>query len=397
MKTERQQPEIVYTWIAWVCLIAGIVAVSIATGFSHSVCDAYALGAARWMGGTALYTESVHGFLYLPHAAMIYAPFEMLPLWLGESLWRVLMMGGFAYGIYAFSKELEKKYVANLFTITSIVAIPMILDSARNGQMTLLLTGLMLLATRDLLRGRLWWVTLWLMLGLALKPLIFVTVMLIAGVYLKSIWRFAIGILVLFFVPMLFASPSYVMEQYAGFIRNSKIASDPYAIANGQFSDLFGMLRAWGIGANGELQTLIRMAIGAGVWLLCLYGKKIWGHYQGACLILAFSICYLMLFNPRTEINTYSMFSVVLGIYAGWSIILNKQKWLGGAMITIAFLIGGNYEIMRHITPENPHWLPPFLTSIFSIYLIGIILFGQHPIEATQNQEIEEQAEICAS
>ncbi|QQE12235.1 DUF2029 domain-containing protein [Planctomycetota bacterium] len=372
--------EIFFTWIMWGVVILGIVGVSAASGFEHTVTGAYARGSVRWLLGMDLYSEGMHGFLYLPHAAIFYSPFAVMPAWLGEPLWRVLMIGSFAYGIYALAGELEKRYVANLFTVSSLVALPMVLDSARNGQMTLLLTGLMLLATRDLLRKEYGFMTVWLVLGFALKPLIVVMFMLIGGVYARTMLRLAIGLVVMFVLPMLMASPSYVLAQYVGFIGKSSVATDPYELLYSRFCDVFGMLRAWGMPVNGELQTLVRIFVALAVWGVCYCGRRMWGHHLGACLILTFSICYLMLFNPRTEINTYSMLSVVLGIYVGWAIILNKQTIIGGCLIAFAVMIAFSYEVVHQLTPGREYWLPPLLTCVFTGYVLFLMVFDIRPV-----------------
>src|SRR5512145_2813365 len=86
-------------WIGWFVLFM-VTAGIIAYDSSRSVVEAYRHGALQWIAGQRLYELSgVGGFTYFPQAAILFAPFAMLPTVIGEILWRLVNTGIFAAGI----------------------------------------------------------------------------------------------------------------------------------------------------------------------------------------------------------------------------------------------------------------------------------------------------------
>ena len=80
--------------------------------------------------------------------------------------------------------------------------------------------------------------------------------------------------------------------------------------------------------------------------------------------LFALSVCYLMLMNPRTEENTYIMFSVVLALFAAifrWSALSPWRYWL---LIAFAVLLGcHNYG--NWIFRPTEFWLKPLVCLAF--------------------------------
>src|SRR3990172_7891217 len=86
-------------WLGWVALFL-VTAAIIMAGSSRSVVSAYRTAALSWFAGQGLYDGSgVGGFVYFPQAAILFAPFAMIPQTMGEVFWRLVNLGVFAVGL----------------------------------------------------------------------------------------------------------------------------------------------------------------------------------------------------------------------------------------------------------------------------------------------------------
>jgi hypothetical protein len=135
--------------VAVVVILCGL---NMNDGQDHSV-ETYRQTADRWVARESLYElehNDLHGFLYLPHAAVVYVPFAQFPLDLAETLSRLACLSLFLLGLSRILKVAGGLWSIELFPIVTLLAVPMALSALRNGQMTLPMAGLMMLAAADL-------------------------------------------------------------------------------------------------------------------------------------------------------------------------------------------------------------------------------------------------------
>ncbi|HET6328455.1 MAG TPA: hypothetical protein VFG04_27480, partial [Planctomycetaceae bacterium] len=79
-------------WTAWAALFVTI-SILILAGSDHSVVSTYRDATVQWFAGRDIYTDTGHGFLYLPVAAVLFAPFAWLPSAACEIAWRFVAIG----------------------------------------------------------------------------------------------------------------------------------------------------------------------------------------------------------------------------------------------------------------------------------------------------------------
>lgn len=85
------------------------------------------------------------------------------------------------------------------------------------------------------------------------------------------------------------------------------------------------------------------------------------------------ALTYILLFNPRTENNTYVIIAPVIATTAAGCFLVGRWKF-AGAMLTMAMLlIAANYELTKHVTPGRETWLCPLLTLVIGLWLAGLI------------------------
>ena len=144
-------------WLIWLGFAIGVVLFAWSEGFSHTVTSAYRGGAEPWLAHQPIYTVSQWGgFLYPPVSAMLFAPFTLLPHDLGEALWRLTNLGVLAWGVRQASAAASRLGGVELFPLSTLLCLAALLPAARNGQATLLITGLLLVAVEATVRRR-WW------------------------------------------------------------------------------------------------------------------------------------------------------------------------------------------------------------------------------------------------
>ncbi len=107
-----------------------------------------------------------------------------------------------------------------------------------------------------------------------------------------------------------------------------------------------------------------------------------WRARWGAILLLALAVTYLMLFNPRTENNSYSMLAPLVATFAAAMIVLERDGIEGGALVLIALGLG----LANEITHGETHWFRPLLAAVFFVYLIMLAGFGHAPAQQLEKQ-----------
>jgi hypothetical protein len=365
-------------WIGWIVLFL-IVAAIIVLGSHRTVVPNYRLSALDWLAGRPLYDGTgVGGFVYFPQAAILFMPLAWLPPLLGEVIWRLVNIGALALGLHAFARLASERSREKLFPLMTLVAIPLTWDCARNGQATLALTGLMLLAVVDVARDRWWRATLWLCLGIALKPLMLVLALLIAAIVRPMTWRTLVGMAVLALSPFLFQHPSYVLQQYVGCWQNTTAAAHVGVAVQGWTSP-FVSLRLAGIDVPERGQMAIRIVAAVVTWMLSVFVRRRYDAARSAVFVFSMAAVYLMLFSPRTENNTYAMLGPAFAVFVAWAFLIEKRFAEGIVLTGVALVTAGSRTVGHLIAPGTEAiWLAPILAAFFAVYLI-VRIFERPP------------------
>jgi alpha-1,2-mannosyltransferase len=212
-------------WAIWIVFLAVIGALTL-WGPRRTVTPAYFFGAEQWLAGAPLYNPEGIGFLYLPQAAVLFTPFALLPTMLTELLWRCVSVGVFVWGFRRLVATAEPSSPLPLFAMASLIAAPLAFSSAKSGQATLPMAGLMLAAIA-FQADRSWWrAAACLSLALSIKPLAIVLILLSAAMHRPLAWRLAVALGVTLAIPFLTQRPAYVSSQYAAFAGAMQAAND---------------------------------------------------------------------------------------------------------------------------------------------------------------------------
>jgi len=335
---------------------------------NHNVCVEYATPSHNWLTGRGLYIDNmgVDGFLYLPQSGLLYMPFAIMGPVLGGMAWRAAGLCLFCWGIWRWGKMLWPATAPFIFAIASAIVFPITLASLRNGQANLQIGALMLLAAAELHQRRWWWASLWLVIGLVVKPIMMVMILLAAAVYPVIIWRLAIALALVALIPLATQKPHYVLAQYQAFYEVLKTASQPQRI----FCDLRGLLWKMGWIMPQSLYRMVQIVAAAATLGLCLIASRRWAQTGRAFFLFILAASYLMLFNPRTESSSYVILGPALALPAA-ALLMNRDYW-GWIIVALSICLscdGWAYNATHH-------WLKAAACIVFLALVIDQLLRG---------------------
>lgn len=363
----------VFVWAVYCVVIAGIVAVQ---PDRRTVTPEYREASEEWWGGRDIYEVRMHGYLYLPHAAILYTPFSLLPPRLGEPLWRVVGLGLLAWSIWRLGVRFGSERRGLWFLVATVAALPASFSSARNGQMNLTMAALLAFAAVDL--GIRAWnrASLSLLLSLALKPLGLVPCMLAGGCYIRPmVWRLAVGALLLGAASFLHSKPGFVAGQYELFVQTMQIAGKP---KQPLFCDVQGMLLFFGAPLPDPVMTGVRVFAAIGTLVVACIAIRRYDTPRGAFVCMLLAAWYLLLFNPRTETNSYVLLAPFVGALVARAAVDSGSLKRFLALAVFALVLScENWGPLHKLTNL---WLKAAGTLVFGGFLVRDVLRGDNPL-----------------
>jgi len=370
-----------WAWTLWLILLL-VVSGIVAAGNRRSVTPSYREAAQHWWNGVPLYADTGRGFLYLPASALAFSPLAILPHAVGEVLWRVMTIGSFAYAVSRLCRLLHRQTGHELFLLTTLVTVPLAWSSARNGQATLPMTAAMILAAVAASNERWWKAAAWLALGVALKPLAIVMALLFAAIHPPLRLRLLATLAAVLALPFAFQSPAYVWTQYVDCAAMLRRSSEVGLTL--EWAQLFSLLQIAGAPVSPTVQTVLRLLAGVATLGLALTATRRWPRPWASYFHFALAAAYLMLFNPRTENNTYSCLAPALGL--AFAIALQTGRRLHAtAFASLALAIVGSWSFGKLLLPTvSPVWLAPLAATLFTALLVWQILRGSKTGDAAE-------------
>ncbi len=333
-------------------------------GFERTVTPAYREASLRWWAGETLYPDQLAGFVYLPQFAIGFSPIAWLPFSPGEALWRVLTIGTLALGVRRLARAIEPHVGMDTFFLLTVFTLPLAWGAARNGQTNLPLCASFIFLA-DALQRRQWTIAaLWACLALVLKPIAVVPILLAAPLFPRFALRMGLALPVLAALPFVFGRPQYVVASYAGFVdmfRASSVTPSEGAL----FSDVFRMLRTFGVIVDERAALALRVLAGAATFGLALLIRRSQSHAMAAIMIAPLSAAYLLLFSPRTENNTYVLAAPFIGWLAveAWRSRLAVGRVLGWLVVGVWLVMVAQRPIAKALVADDALWLLPLCAS----------------------------------
>ncbi|HXV67558.1 MAG TPA: glycosyltransferase family 87 protein [Nitrospira sp.] len=363
-------------WRGWSLLVWGAVFLALpfilwATFPNRTVAGLYRDASEAWWARQGLYTGP-GGMNYLPHFAILFTPFQFVPRFAGELLWRWASVGCLLYGWWRLSCLADPQRKGLVFFGSSVIAMAACGDAFRSGQANTMFAAMVLLAASYLIQQRWWPAAVSLMLAVAIKPLGIALAALVLVGYRPMIRPLAVSFAGFVIFPFVFAPTDYVLEQFQGAWTNLVNCS---LVTEHRFADVNGILRSLGWELSGTTNQVIRVAAGGTTAVIWLVLSKQPGLVPREFILLALAVSYLMLFNPMTEVNSYVILAPGFAILGMYLIGRPGGRVPGGAMLLGVLTIGIFPELMRRMVPRFGLWWDPVVTlvclSVFLRYACG--------------------------
>jgi hypothetical protein len=353
-------------WL-WGLVFVAFGALSVARPGVREVLHVYRDASNAWLAGEPVYPRIDYPLPFV----VLFVPFARLPVPAAEILWRLLEMAIYVSALHRLAAAIPAG-PKRLFFFLSILALPAALGSIKSGQTNLLLAGAMAHATVDWIRGRRRAAAGWLLVSVVAKPIAIVMGLLLAVADLAvGIWL-AAGLLLAAALPLLFDPWTQVVRQYSAWSADILgIAASP----EHRFDDLNGLLRALHVYLPPHWLWLIRIAAALLVLFLWLRASKRLEPLRSGLMLLGLSTAYLMLFNPRTESNSYVMLSHVIAAFAALLLVVERRR-LGWLLVGLdAATLNGSFG--PWVWSLTKLWLMPALAVGFLTFLVYEVIRSQ--------------------
>jgi alpha-1,2-mannosyltransferase len=351
-------------WILWSLVFLAFSVLSVLRPGMRTVLHVYRSASNAWLSGHGIYPEIDYPLPFV----ILFTPFARIPLAASQILWRALEMGVYVSSLWRLARVVEPG-PRRLFLLVSALAMPAAFGSIKNGQTNLLLAGAMAHAAVDWITARRRATVVWLIVAVIVKPIGLVMVLLLAATDLALIPWLAGGLLLTAALPLLFDPWPYVVAQYRAWV------ADLLSIAPSgehRFDDINGLLRTLDVHVPTQWMLLVRAAAGALTLAVWWVAAKRLGEPQRGLTLLGLSAAYLMLFNPRTESNSYVILSHSIAALALLVLVVQRRRigWLlVGLDVAMANGMSG-----KTIWLMTRLWLMPVLAAVFFAFLVFEVL-----------------------
>ena len=293
-----------------------------------------------------------------------------------------MTVGTFALGVYRLAEVVRREASVSLFPLATCIALPMAWDGARNGQATLLMAGLVMIAIADAAARHWSRAAVWLAIGLAIKPLAAVVILLMGAIHRELRGRLLAGLAAVAVFPFLTQSPAYVAQQYAACLQS--LQSTAHVGVTESWAQPFSVLSMAGLVIDERLQSLVRAVAAAGTLAICWRAQVRLTALRYSLYLYALAACYLMLFNPRTENNTYAMLGPALGLFFAEACLVRRRYGTALVLLLMAGGTVGSNQFGKWLLPDwKPVWLAPLMALGFTAYvLVQLVAEDLQPREA---------------
>jgi hypothetical protein len=344
----------------WAAACVGVCALFVGGGHGHSVYPIFVGAARHWLAGADLYQPCAEPYRYSPLVALLFVPFSLLPDAAGEVLWRGLnvavFLGALAWWCRAvLPGALTRRQFAAIF----LLVLPLALGNVHNGQSNILVLGLLLAAVAALgtahesgtARRRCALAGACIALACLFKVYPLAVGLLLTAVHPRRFGRWLLPALVVgVLLPFLLQEPSYVLQQYAGWLHHLQSSDRSVMPVELCYRDLQLVFRVCGAPLAGRTYLEIQLLAAGTLAAVCVAGRCLgWPQRRLLPLLTALVCCWMTVFGPATESATY----VLLAPTAAWAVL---ETCLERRPLLLRCLVFAAYGLL--ISAQLANWLP---------------------------------------
>lgn len=271
---------------------------------------------------------------YGPLFAVLIAPFALLPDYLGVALWSLTNAFVLFYAVKLL--KFEQKWFYSILLIAAIE----LMTATHHVQYNPMVAGLIILSFVMVEKGNDFWGTFFIALGFLTKlyGIAGLTFFLFSRNKFQFIGYFALWLIVLFCLPMVISSPSFVVQSYVGWwdSLHSKDAVNAVQSVGGGMQDIsvIGIVRR--VLQTPAISDLVFLAPAAILFALPLLRFSQYKAIGFRLRYLALVLITVVIFSSSAESVTYIIPAIGIGI---WYVLQEKKTgWVNGLLIFTLFL-----------------------------------------------------------
>jgi hypothetical protein len=300
-----------------------------------------------WRSGHDLYDDGPtrdlvrFGYRYSPLVAGLFTGFDFVPDWLGNILCRLLNGIVFLAAVaWWLQRGVPHETTPTQRGVIYLLMAPVALGSLNNGQMNLLMIGLLLVCLTAVCADR------WNLAALSgagavvLKIYPISLILLVALVHPRRFLpRLVLALGLLLALPFLMQSPDYVARQYHLWwlrVSHNDVYRRSWALAS-SYRDIWLLIRVWQLPVSLPQYTALQLA-GAGLCAgVALVGRWRLGAGKRLLLVLLVSAtAWMLVLGPSPESSTYAILAPALA----WWLVQSDAEGLRGAHYAAVFAYG---------------------------------------------------------
>jgi alpha-1,2-mannosyltransferase len=332
-------------WVVWLASVLGPTWESVrdmmASGQASGALVEYANYIGRfWAGETIYVAGDLHGFHYLPATLVLGTPLTWMSFPAAGAvigLLSALALGASVCYLAAVFNPRHWLPLAGIILGLSSMAAATSFDLL---QFQILMTASLIAAAAASMKGRYRQMSLWLILGIAIKPLGIVMALLAAVVFPKSRIPLVVALALLLILPFSVRDWGYVATEYGNYLRQLwHITAVPPGNWFNQ-ADFSVFLRHLGLDLNSTARLAIRMIAAAATLLLALRVASWRDPRATGFAIFILSVCYIAFFNPRQEQYSFLVVAPAVATIGALLMARNVLDWFGWVWLGLAIAIG---------------------------------------------------------
>lgn len=267
---------------------------------------------------------------YGPIFSVLIAPFALMPNSIGLLFWNLFNCFLLFKAIQTLPLSDDKK------VIIGYIAIPCLIESMLNQQFNAGAAALIIFSFTQLNKGSNIWTTFFIVLGTFIK--LYGIVGLVFFFFVKNKPQFILWLIiwsaVILVVPMLFASPAFVLHSYLDWKASLIGKNEINVIGGGIDISIMGFFRR--ILNQPEIPNAIFLSIGACIFMLPFIRIGRFSKPKFQVLILASVLLFPVLFSTGAEDCTFIISIVGVGIWYVYENNLAMKKVLLPVLLVIA-------------------------------------------------------------
>lgn len=324
-------------WLAWIVFLL-IVTVTILFGKRQGVYPIFAQGGQCWREGEAVYVkwEGLDRFYYAPVWAVFFSGWSLMPDRLGSLLWRLVSLGFFTLAFTRFKQRLEAKGESYDSGACWLLMLPLLGPSIHNGQLNIVLIGLLLLASAAL-DERKWWLASSCLVLASLAKIypVFLALPFVLVFPRQTLWRLMVVGCLGLLLPFAFQGPEYVGQACVDWL-HALLNQDrsTYELQNAP-RDFYLLFRLAGFPLPLAVYRGIQLLTMLGTLALCVQVMR--RRSEEAMLqVLVLACSWMLAFGPATESCTFALLAPGLAFCLLGSRTSNAAWRLLYAMLVLA-------------------------------------------------------------